>query len=94
MIIRISGDGQYQVDDDMLDQLNAADDALQEAVHARDQERFAQELKRLMALVRGAGRRLDDDHLKPSDVILPPDDVTLDEVADGLPTEGLLPDLA
>lgn len=94
MIIRISGDGQYQVEDGMLDQLNAVDDALQEAVQARDEERFARQLERLMALVRDAGRRLDDEHLEPSDVILPPDDVSLEEVAGGMSAEGLLPDLA
>lgn len=91
MIIRISGDGQYQVHDSVLDQLNAVDDDLEDAVQAGDQERFLRELGRLLALVRETGERLDDDHLAPSVVILPPDDISLAEIAGELSTDGLIP---
>ena len=92
MIIRIFGDAQYRVDDGVLDQINAVDDDLEAAVQAGDQERFSRELKHLMALVRDTGERLDADHLAPSELILPPDDISLQEIAGGMSTDGLIPD--
>jgi hypothetical protein len=91
MIIRISGDGQYHIDETILDRLNAVDDALEKAVQARDDERFSRELGRLLALVRDKGKRLGADHLAPSVLILPPDDITLAEIAGELNTDGLIP---
>jgi hypothetical protein len=91
MIIRISGDGQYRIDEIILDQLNALDDDLEDAVQAGDEDRFSRELGRLLALVRGAGERLDADHLAPSEVILPPGDISLAEIAGELSTDGLIP---
>lgn len=88
MIIRISGDGQYQIDKSVLDQVNAVDEDLEDAVQARDQERFS----RLLAFVREVGERLDADHLAPSELILPPDDISLAEIAGELSTDGLIPD--
>lgn len=90
MIIRISGDGQYLLDDSALAQINTVDADLEEAVQAGDQERFHRELTRLLALVREVGKRLDDDHLAPSDLILPPDDISLAEIAGELSTDGLI----
>jgi len=91
MIIRISGDGQYLLDESALAKINAADDDLEEAVAAGDEERFGRELSRLLALVRDGGERLDDDHLAPSELILPPDDISLAELAGQLSTDGLIP---
>jgi len=90
MIIRISGDGQYELDDSVLGQINAVDDDVEQAVQAGDQERFSRELGRLLALVRDGGKRLDDDHLAPSELILPPDDISLAEIAGGLSTDALI----
>jgi len=91
MIIRISGDAQYEIDDSVLDELNAVDDDLETAVKARDHERFSRELIRLLALVRDSGERLDAGHLVPSDLILPPDDSSLPELAGELSIHGLIP---
>ncbi len=92
MIIRISGDGQYQINESVLDQINAVDVDLEDAVQAGDQERSSRELRRLLAIVRDAGERLGDDHLAPSELILPSDDSSLAEIAGDLSTDGLIPD--
>jgi len=91
MIIRISGDAQYRVDDSILDELNAIDDDLEAAVMAGDHEGFGRELRRLFALVRDSGERLDVEHLAPSAVILPPEDISLAELAGELSVDGLIP---
>lgn len=92
MIIRISGDGQYQIDENALEQINAVDDDLEDAIQTRDEKRFNLELSRLLALVRDGGERLDDDHLAPSELILPPEDISLAEIAAEMSTDGLIPD--
>jgi hypothetical protein len=91
MIIRISGDGQYEIRDSVMDQLDAVDDDLENAVQAGDEERFRRELGRLLALVREAGERLEHHHLAPSVLILPPEDISLAEIAGELSTDGLIP---
>ena len=92
MIIRISGDGQYQVDARVLDQINAVDEDLEDAMQTGDRDRFDRELSRLLALVRDGGERLDADHLAPSELTLPPEGITLAEMAGALASDGLIPD--
>ena len=46
----------------------------------------------MLALVRSHGRQLPEDELVPSDVILPPPDVSFEEAQAGFSGEGLIPD--
>jgi len=43
--------------------------------------------------VRDTGERLDDADLAPSDLIVPPDDLSLDEARELFAGDGLIPDL-
>lgn len=79
MIIRIATEGQYELKGSALEELDAADDALLDAVENGDAAAFARELSRVLAIVRTRGRRLDDRELKESDLVLPPPDTTLEE---------------
>lgn len=92
MIVRIMGEGQWDVADDHLDPLNELDSAVEQAVEAGDQEAFESSLHDLLDAVREEGVRLDDESLQPSDLILPPSDATLSEVRELLTEEGLVPD--
>ena len=47
----------------------------------------------MASFVREHGERLDDAELSPSDAIVPPEDLSLDEVRELLSGEGLIPDL-
>ena len=80
MIVRILGEGQWNVADDRLDPLNALDAEVESAVEAGDQDRFAAGLTALLDAVRTAGTPLPDESLVDSDLILPPSDATIDEV--------------
>ena len=91
MIVRILGEGQFDVPDDALDRLNQADDALVAAIEAGDEAAFARCLADLHAAVHDAGTELPEDYLGPSDLALPADDATLAEVRDLLGDEGLVP---
>jgi PspAA-like protein len=43
--------------------------------------------------VRSRGEKLDDADLTPSDAIIPPEDLSLDEARELLEGEGLIPDV-
>ena len=92
MIIRIMGEGQWDVDDGHLEALNRLDAAVEEAVQAGDEVQFSQGMAALLHAVRTEGTRLEDDSLEDSDLILPPADATMEEVRALLGSEGLVPD--
>jgi hypothetical protein len=91
MIVRISGEGQFEVPDGHVDELNRLDEDLTKAVDAGDEERFKTALEALLASVRTAGREEPDDFLGESDLILPSPDATIEEVREVLGQEGLIP---
>lgn len=91
MIIRILGEGQYDVSDDALDRLNSLDGAVERAVDAGDEAAFTGALAELLDGVRTVGVPHAADSLDESDLILPPSDATLAEVREMLGDEGLIP---
>lgn len=91
MIIRILGEGQYDVSDAALDRLNELDAALEAAVEAGDRTAFAPALAALLGGVRTVGVQHEVDSLDTSDLILPPDDASIDEVRELLADDGLIP---
>lgn len=91
MIIRILAEGQWELEEDEIDELNRLDAEVETAIEAGDHETFATTLAALLAAVRAAGSRLADDSLQDSDLILPPADATLEEVREMLADDGLIP---
>jgi len=92
VIVRIATEGQYQVPDDVFDELNRLDNEAVTAVEAADESRFAQTYGQLLEFVRTRGTRLSDEELHESQLILPPPDLTLAEAGEQFSGEGLLPD--
>jgi hypothetical protein len=91
MIVRILGEGQYDVSDDALDRLNQLDSAVEAAVEAADEVAFADALQALLEGVRTIGVAHDIDSLDESDLILPPADATIEDVRELLSDDGLIP---
>jgi hypothetical protein len=91
MIVRISGEGQFEVSEDQVDELNRLDDDLTKAVDAGDEGQFKTALEALLASVRTAGQELPADYIGPSDLVLPSPDATIHEVREVLGDEGLIP---
>ena len=94
MIVRISGEGQFSIDDMATAELNRLDSELEAAVNRNDEAAFAAALHGLLDQVRAQGSALPADTLEPSDLILPPEDASMDEVREMLTEEGLIPGLA
>jgi hypothetical protein len=92
MIVRILGEGQWEVDETHLAALNALDAEVERAVDAGDVAAFTEGFAQLLDAVRTQGVRVPDESLLDSDLILPPADATLEEVRGLLTEEGLVPD--
>ena len=91
MIVRILGEGQYDVADGHIDALNRLDATLESAVENGDEQTYRSTLDELLTAIRVAGSRLPDDSLQESQLVLPPADATLEEVREMLGDEGLIP---
>ncbi len=91
MIVRILGEGQFEVPETALAELNRLDDALMAAVEAAEDAPFRAALLALTEQVRSLGTPLSDDTLLPSEAILPPADIDLGEMKTLLGAEGLIP---
>jgi hypothetical protein len=91
VIVRILGEGQYDVADAALDRLNDLDGEVERAVEAGDEPAFEAALAALLDGVRTVGVPHELDSLDESDLILPPADADIAQVRDLLGDEGLIP---
>lgn len=89
MIVRILGEGQFDVAD--IDALNKMDTALAVAADSDDEHAFADALGRLLDAVHGLGKPVPEEEIIPSALVLPARDTPLDEVRALLGDEGLIP---
>jgi hypothetical protein len=92
VIVRIFGEGQYELADDHKQKLNELDDAVVASCDSEDEAAFKQQFEQLIEFVVSQGRRLDDDELVGSDVIVPPRDTSVEEARHEFSGEGLIPD--
>jgi hypothetical protein len=92
MIVRISGEDQYRLQNDLHERLNQLDSAVLGAIDADDEAAFKAAFSELLDFVRAKGTVVEEDEIETSDLILPPDDITLAEAATEFTGEGLIPD--
>jgi hypothetical protein len=92
MIVRVSSEGQYELQDGVVGRLHELDNDCQTAVEANDGERFHACYEQLLKLIRSEGTELADDDLRGSDLTLPPPDITLAEARSEFSEHGLIPD--
>ena len=91
MIVRILGEGQLEVPDSAIAELNELDGALEAAVDRDDEEAFRAALAALLAKIGEVGTPTEADDLRPSELIIPQPDASMDEVRKLLTDEGLIP---
>ncbi|HYZ46504.1 MAG TPA: hypothetical protein VE712_02445 [Actinomycetota bacterium] len=92
MIVRVLGEGQFELDESSLEALNELDDRLVEVIERGDEADFAARLEELLVAVRSHGSKVPEDYLGPSDLVLPGPGSTVEEVRSLLSEEGLIPD--
>jgi hypothetical protein len=93
VIVRLMGEGQYRITDELMQRLNELDDQAQTAADAEDEPELDRVLDEMWQLVQAEGERLPDDDLSASDAAVPPSDLTLEETKRLFAEEGFIPDL-
>ncbi|HEX3254362.1 MAG TPA: hypothetical protein VHQ96_01150 [Gaiellaceae bacterium] len=93
MIVRLMGEGQYRLQDDVANRLNELDERAQEALDRDDEGELDRYLDEMAGLVRREGERVPDDEIAASDAIVPPSDLSLEETKQFFSEQGLIPDL-
>ncbi|MFE4519393.1 hypothetical protein ACFRMQ_35030 [Kitasatospora sp. NPDC056783] len=88
MIMRVMGEGQYEVGEDHLNLLNELDAELVTAVESGDETLFRQAYGKLIEAVKQYGTPVPLDSLEPSELILPSAEATIDEVRELLMADG------
>jgi hypothetical protein len=91
MIIRIMGEGQLKLEDSAVAELNKFDADLEKAVENSDEAAFGRALHTLLARAREVGVELPPDAIEPSELILPREDATIEEVRKLMTEGGLIP---
>jgi predicted RNA methylase len=91
VIVRISTEGQYELVESDAEVLNELDNRAVGACDSQDEEQFRAVFNELLEFVRTNGTPVPEDRLEPSDVILPPPDVSLEEAKAEFSGEGLIP---
>ena len=93
MIVRILGEGQWRIEQEVVADLNRLDDQVEDAVQTGDEAELATALHALLEEVRTQGQRVPDDELSDSDLILPAADSRLVDVRQLLSSsdQGLIP---
>ncbi len=92
MIVRISGEDQYRLDDGDGEQLQQLEDRVADIVDGGNEDGFRDALSTMLDFVRSHGERVGDDELVGSDVILPPADSGFAEIGRDFTGEGLIPE--
>jgi hypothetical protein len=92
MIVRVSGEGQFELPDGDAERLNELDNKAVAAVEGGDEAAFKDLWTQMLDLVASDGTEIGDDELVESDVILPPRDISFAEAAGEFTGEGLIPD--
>lgn len=91
MIVRISGEGQYRLED-QDGALAKLDEDVLTALSSGQEDRFHDAFDTLLGYIRSSGQQVPEDELEPSDLILPPPDLSLAEARKEFTGEGLIPD--
>lgn len=79
MTIRISGDALYEVPASIKPALDGLDEALEKALSQNDNDSFTSCVVELTKLIRATGKKLSDNELRPSDLLVPSQDMTVDQ---------------
>jgi hypothetical protein len=89
MIVRILGEGQFSVPDGLAADLDRLDGDLEAAVERGDEPAFRAALNSLLSTVREQGAEAPADNLEPSELILPHEGSSMDEVRQLLSDDGV-----
>lgn len=94
-IIRVLGQGQFSVDSETLRKLNSIDNSIVRKLETENltNQEFKLKMEQLEEIVTKKGKLLDPKVIVSSDIILPGNDLTIEEANKFFHGEGIIPGL-
>ncbi|AKB79269.1 hypothetical protein MSHOH_2786 [Methanosarcina horonobensis HB-1 = JCM 15518] len=92
MIIRIMGEGQYRASEALCDELNQIDNRIVALVAEGKTEEYRAELTKLISEIKERGEAVEAEEILESDIIVPPEDLSLEEAKDVFSGSGIFED--
>ena len=91
MIVRLLGEGQFRLGSAHLDQLNELDNQIVHTLATGNEGAFRSLLGQMMTLVRRNGEEVPLTELVESDVVLPSEDISMEQARGLFTGEGIIP---
>lgn len=93
-IVRLMIDAQYYVSEDVMKELNSLDNRLVRMLkdEITDEDSMKEVIASMRILVKSKGKRVKDESIVASDIIIPPTDISIDEARDIFKGEGIIPE--
>jgi hypothetical protein len=101
VIIRISGQGQFKVNSEILNKINEIDNSIVDLIenisldssdHKLTQKELQSKLTEMEDLITSKGQHVDDKEIVESDVIVPDSDISIEEATKIFKEEGIISD--
>jgi CBS domain-containing protein len=92
MIIRIMGEGQYRAPEALCDELNEIDNRIVALVAEGKKVEFRKELAKLISRIKEKGEEIGNEEIMESDIIVPPEDLSLEEAREIFKGSGIFED--
>lgn len=86
------GDGQYRAPEALCNELNQIDNRIVQLVTEGKADEFRRELIRLISEIKGKGEAVGSEEILKSDIIVPPEDLSLKEAKDIFKGAGIFTD--
>jgi len=90
MIIRILGEGQFRLDDGLVQKINKIDNQIVDHVSKGKKTEYVQDLANLISTIKELAEPVDPEEILPSDIIIPPSDLSFEEARKVFCDEGLI----
>lgn len=90
MIIRILGEGQFRLDDSLVQKINKIDNQIVDHVSKGKKTEYVQDLANLISTIKQLAEPVDPVEILPSDIIIPPSDLSFEEARKVFCDEGLI----
>lgn len=90
MIIRILGEGQFRLDDSLVQKINKIDNQIVDHVSKGKKTEYVQDLANLISTIKELAEPVDPVDILPSDIIIPPSDLSFEEARKVFCDEGLI----
>ena len=104
LIVRVSGQGQFKVNGEILDRINDIDNSIVNLLENTDvgvdansskvkQKELNEKINEIISLIRTNGMPLDDKEITQSQIMIPNPDISVDEAKKIFRGEGIIDDI-